>query len=155
MNAFQGPRDRPGRSTGSPPQTSGAKPIFTPQESDARLLDELAEKQADQMDVINSSQLRRFFGEVKDLYRRFDTRVASGSAGDDVYRAEIEPAFKMIRSKVSYAARPGGQSSIPPSFREFLDNGVKQVQTADHFRRFVMHFEAVVGFMYGKDKVRK
>lgn len=128
----------------SDPSTSS--PLFDPAKSEVELVDSLAEEQADRLGntSINSAQLRRFFGEVKDLFRRLE-------AGRS-YKAEIEPLFKMMRSKASYAWR-GGNNKIPKQFHDFIDNGVKKVSDEKEFRLFVKHFEAVVGFLYGKGKV--
>jgi len=141
------PRDRdPGRSHGPTP-ASAAPPLFDPAKPRTELTDSLAEAQADRFPEgkLNSAQLRRFFGEVKDLLHRLD-------AGRD-YKREIEPLFKMLRSKASYAWRNGQNSKIPREFYDFIDHGVKKVADEAQFRLFAQHFEAVVGFLYGKGKV--
>lgn len=136
------------------PRDQSAKPLFDPKRPESELFDTLAEQQADQLERINSSQLRRFFGEIKDLYRRFNALTAGKNDHEkqDIYRRLIEPLFKMVRSKVSYATR-AGQSKVPRSFAEFLEAGIAKVQNHEDYRRFVLHLEAVVGFMYGKGKV--
>lgn len=138
-------------------RSSGAVPLFDPSKPDADLFDSLAEKQAESLSDINSAQLRRFFGEVKDLYRRFEAHTATldQAERDQFYKTSIEPLFKMVRSKVAYASRAGGQSKITPDFADMLTAGIGKVNDAAQFRRFVMHFEAVVGFLYGKGKVNK
>jgi len=136
------------------PRDQSAKTLFDPKRPESELFDTLAEQQADQLERINSSQLRRFFGEIKDLYRRFNALTAGKNDQEkkDIYRTHIEPLFKMVRSKVSYATR-AGQSKVPRSFAEFLETGIAKVQNPEDYRRFVLHLEAVVGFMYGKGKV--
>ncbi|MGB9626626.1 MAG: type III-A CRISPR-associated protein Csm2 [Phycisphaerae bacterium] len=139
-------RDPAGRPSGA------GGPVFDPARPRAELLDTLAEEQADRIpsggrDELKSSQLRRFFGEAKDLLKRLD-------AGRN-YKKEIEPMFKMMRSKASYAWRNGRDSKIPQEFHDFIENGVKKVTNEEQFRLFVQHFEAVVGFLYGKGKVGK
>lgn len=139
------------------PQAGGVPPLFDPSKPPAELFDSLAEKQAEQFQAsVKSSQLRRFFGEVKDLYRQLEALTAG--VGDQteharIYREQIEPRFKMVRSKVSYAGRPGGQAKIPAEFASFLTGCIQKVGNHEQFRLFVLHFEAVVGFMYGKGKV--
>ncbi len=138
---------------------SGSSPsvaaLFDPQKTEQELYDSLAEQQAEQLEPINSSQLRKFFGEIKDLYRQFDslTATANDADKDRIYREKIEARFKMVRSKVAYAERPSAR--LAKSFAGFLKHGIKQVQNGRDFTRFVHHFEAVVGFMYGLEKVRK
>jgi CRISPR type III-A/MTUBE-associated protein Csm2 len=130
-------------------------PTFDPSKPKAELLDALAEEQAKALSI-NSSQLRRFFGEVKDLYRQYETKCAAAprSEWEDLYRQDIEPRFKLVRSKVAYAKGRQGGSKLPADFASFLDAGIKKVRTGEEFRLFVQHFEAVVGFMYGLDQVR-
>ena len=135
---------------------------FDPEASPTDLFDTKAEQQAkafpEGRDAVNSSQLRRFFGEVKDLYRQFEARAKplDENEREQIYRQEIEPRFKMVRSKVSYASR-AGQSKVPEDFAKFLKTGIERVRPGNvqDFRHFVMHFEAVVGFMYGLGKVSK
>ena len=147
----------PGRSAPMPPvgtagNTTSAQ-LFDPSKPEKDLLDSLAEKQADRLEI-NSAQLRRFFSELKDLYRRYESLTAGESDAQRrqaVYAEQIEPQFKMIRSKVYYAGRPGGQAKIPPAFRDFLSEGIKKVGNEKEFKLFIRHVEAVVGFMYGKE----
>ena len=152
-------RGSPGAHPSRPPRAA-IEVLFDPSKEDTELFDTLAEQQANQFPdrFINSAQLRRFFGEIKDLYRQFNA-LAAGEATEakkqEAYRREVEPRFKMIRSKVAYATRPGGQAKLPSEFARFLQEGIHKVTDHRQFRRFVMHVEAVVGFMYGKDKVRQ
>lgn len=134
-----------------------AKVYFDPKCSDAELFDTLAEQQCDALEKINSTQLRRFFGEIKDLYRRFSslTVACDPEETQEVYQTTIEPLFKMVRSKVSYATRAGGQSKLNEKFARMLSEGIAKVNDPEQFRRFVLHLEAVVGFMYGKGKVTR
>lgn len=132
-------------------------PLFDVARDHAELVDELAERQAEIIGLISSSQLRRFFGEAKDLYRRLHTGGKEDGEREKLYKESIEPQFRMMRSKVSYAFRAGqrGQSKIPKAFHDFIANGVRKVRSADDFDRFIQHFEAVVGFCYGKGLASK
>ncbi len=161
-HGYGGPRNPGGGGvrTSNRPNDRGAKSTvtvyFDPSKSEAELFNELAEKQCDALEKINSNQLRRFFGEIKDLYRRYESLTASVSEPPErekIYRDRIEPLFKMVRSKVSYATRAGGQSKLNSGFAQMLSEGIQKVHDPDQFRKFVMHLEAVVGFMYGNDKV--
>jgi len=116
------------------------------------LVDSLAEKQANMIvegENLNSSQLRRFFGDIKSLYWQLEQGVD--------YTTRIEPRFKMMRSKAAYAHRTGQspRSKISDAFYRFISEGVSRVRNQDDFRAFVQHFEAVVGFLYGSGKVGK
>lgn len=159
--------NRPGGSRGGGP--SGPRPanptnsLFDITKPDAELYDDLAEKQANlfaelsDRDKIASSQLRRFFTEIKDLYRRFNSLSKANPAGneDTIYAEHIEPQFRMMRSKVAYSIGRNNNVKVPPLFADFLSLGISKVRSAKDFRRFVLHFEAVVGFMYGKDALSK
>ncbi len=137
----RGPADRGG---GSAP----AAPLFDPAKPLAELVDTLAEKQAEAFGAgeLKSAQLRRFFGEAKNLYRQLES-------GTD-YKTAIEPQFKMLRSKASYAWRNGASGrKIPRVFHDFIDHGVQKVNSEESFCKFIRHFEAVVGFLYGLGRV--
>lgn len=134
------------------PQRQGrpANPVlFDPARPEAELYDTLAEQQAEKYkeQEISSSQLRKFFGEVKDLYRRLQQ-------DPERWDREIKPRFKKLRSMAMYLCPPErSKQKIPERFRDFIMACVERVQTKDEFCKFVLHFEALVGFMYGKGKV--
>jgi len=136
--------------------------FFKPDLPEVDLLDSLAEKQADAMPGeagrggINSNQLRKYFGEIKDLYLQYQAKSAQQNPGE-VYMKSIEPRFKMIRSKVSYGSRQGSQGKLSKEFARMISEGIARVRPKNHhdFELFVMHLEAVVGFMYGKGKISK
>jgi len=110
------------------------------------LLDKIAENQAEDIRAnLNSAQLRRFFGEVKNLSSRLDHQEPF---------ERLLPLIKMIKSKVWYAANPK-KPKIPDKFASFLLGGIDQVKDEKDFKAFVLYFEAVVGFMYGKGLVTK
>lgn len=111
------------------------------------LLDTDAEKQADMLhSMISSAQTRKFFGEVKNLY----LRLKQGREW-----TELEPVFRMLKSKAFYASKEGGNSKIPNEFRAFITDNVDKVKDQKDFEAFVMYFEAVLGFAYGKGLIKK
>ena len=108
------------------------------------LLDSVAEERADALHTkINSTQVRRFFGEIKSIYHC----LQEGQKWSD-----LEPRFKMIKSRAFYAS---GTRRIPREFSAFLVTNIDQVKDERDFRAFVQYFEAVLGFMYGKGLVTK
>lgn len=112
------------------------------------LLDEEAEKLAksfvDRPPKLSSAQMRRFFGE----FRQLEKKVFSSISFE-----EVKPLIKMVKSKASYAAnRPNNR--IPDTFKKFLTDNVNAINTKDDFKAFMLHFEAVVGFYYGQPGVR-
>lgn len=114
----------------------------------SELLDKIAYEKAVNMETITSSQLRRFFGEIKGLYNRLINN-------EDFDR--ILPLIKMLKSKVYYALEKGKitqRGKNESSLANFLVGGIDQINDKEDFVAFVMYFEAIVGFMYGKGKVR-
>lgn len=152
-------QNRQSSNSGNSPRPESTTIVyFDPAKSEVELYDDLAEKQADQFssrDKITSHQLRRFFTEVKELYRIFESRCAANDS-EETRKAEydkyIAARFKMMRSKVFYAEKQKS-GKLPPPFATFLKESIRKVNTHSDFSKFVKHFEAVVGFMYGKDIV--
>jgi CRISPR-associated protein Csm2 len=87
---------------------------------------------------LRSSQLRKFYMEVKAL----EDRVKAEEEFD-----RIKPLIKMLKVKVNYQR---GRGLVPPKFVEFITKCVDSVNDKEDFKAFVMHFEAVVGYYYGK-----
>lgn len=110
------------------------------------LLDRDAEAQAGQLhEQIGSAQLRRFFGEVKNL----SLRMQQGRTW-----AELEPFVRMVKSKAMYA-KGRNNGTIPDEFRAFLTDNIDKIKDKRDFEAFALYFEAVVGYMYGKGLVKK
>ncbi len=163
MNAATRHNQTAGGGGGRPHASSGFSVLFDPDKPELELFDTLAEQQADAMPggnpndrrekPINSSQLRKYFCEIKDLYRQYQANEETPG----FYQKSIEPRFKMIRSKVAYDSRASSQGKLTKEFAALISEGIKKVRNgnATDFTKFVMHLEAVVGFMYGKDKVSK
>lgn len=115
---------------------------------DPELLDKKAIEEAKQFpdgrERLSKSQIRRFFGAIKNLHFQLE----NGRSWD-----QILPLFKMFRSKVSYAKRSGSKK-IPEAFARFLENNIESVgNDEDNFRAFVLYFEAVLGYAYGMNKI--
>jgi len=91
---------------------------------------------------IKNSQLRRFFNEFKGLERKLDQ---SQSDPEEAFRS-IKPMVKMANAKVVYAH---ARNVVPQNFVSWLQDHVKAIDTAQDFKAFLLHFEAVVGFCYG------
>ncbi|RRD69417.1 MULTISPECIES: type III-A CRISPR-associated protein Csm2 [unclassified Desulfovibrio] len=101
---------------------------------------EAAESFSQGRNAIKSSQIRKFYGDVKTLERQW---LAGG--GDDLAFARIAPVFKLLKAKSFYAHE---RRVVPPEFRNWLWQHVDSVNDARGFKAFLLHFEAVVGFSY-------
>lgn len=96
----------------------------------------------DDNNSIKNSQLRRFFNEFKGLERRLDQQQCDQ---DEAFKS-IKPLVKMANAKVVYAQ---ARKVVPGAFVSWLQKHVQAIETANDFKAFLLHFEAVVGFCYG------
>ncbi|MCD6487302.1 MAG: type III-A CRISPR-associated protein Csm2 [Syntrophobacterales bacterium] len=92
--------------------------------------------------TLNSAQLRKFYNDFKQLEKKV--------AKQDFEK--VKPLIKMVKSKASYASNPSNPK-IPPQFKQFLINNVDSINSKEEFEAFMLYFEAVVGFYYGKEGV--
>lgn len=144
-------RQRPHQAGGGSPRQAAAAVAVTyyldpptKQQINPTLLNQDAELQAGELHrKINSAQIRRFFGEVKNL----SLRLEQGRPW-----TQVEPLFRMLRSKAAYAR---GTNKIPDEFSAFIADNVDRVKDQRDFMAFVLYFEAVLGFAYGKGLVKK
>ncbi len=95
-------------------------------------------RRLNQRKSLSSAQLRKFFGEFRQLEKRIQAKDFDS----------VKPLIKMIKSKASYASNPANPK-IPESFKKFLVENVNAIETEKDFKAFILHFEAVVGFFYG------
>jgi CRISPR-associated protein Csm2 len=95
-------------------------------------------------DSIKSSQLRRFFNEFKNLERQL---IQAQGNQEEAFQ-NIKPLVKMTNAKVVYAH---ARKVVPSAFVSWLQNNVQLIETAKDFKAFLLHFEAVVGFCYGRN----
>ncbi|MBI5367632.1 MAG: type III-A CRISPR-associated protein Csm2 [Planctomycetes bacterium] len=103
----------------------------------AELLGEEAEARARELvgEGLNSTQLRRFFEEVRHLERVVH---AQGFA-------VARPLVRMLAAKAHYAQ---GRGKIRDGFRLFLSQHAKAIADQKDFDAFVKAFEALVGYYY-------
>jgi len=103
---------------------------------------------------LKSSQLRKFYNEIKKLEKMVE---AEGFE-------KILPLIRMLKAKAEYqmgrgrkVKREKGQEKVnyeyvTPEFVDFITKCVssENLQKEEDFKAFVKHFEAVVGYYYGK-----
>lgn len=97
-------------------------------------------------DMVSSSQLRKFYNEVKTLEKKLENQPFS----------MVFPLIKMIKSKAAYATAPSKIKSryeqpLYMNFKNFLVEGIDSIPEngEKEFQAFCKYFEAVVGFYYG------
>lgn len=66
-------------------------------------------KKPDLKKSLTSAQLRKFFGEFKQLEKKVDSEGFN----------KVKPLIKMVKSKAAYASNPSNQK-IPQTFKNFL-----------------------------------
>ncbi len=86
-------------------------------------------------DKNKSTQLRRFYDEVC----LWQEKVGS----DETRFIDNLPFIRMIAAKVAYA---NGRKLVDNSFLEFMEKGLKQVDSLRTFRTFKTFMEAFMGF---------
>ncbi|MDE5833088.1 MAG: type III-A CRISPR-associated protein Csm2 [Desulfovibrio sp.] len=100
-----------------------------------------SDPRAGKLKIINSAQLRRFYGDVK----RLETRWLNSAEKKKTF-SEILPMIKLLKAKSAYAYK---RDLVPDSFREWIWDNVDQIHEEKDFKAFLLYFEAVVGFCYG------
>ncbi|MBQ4567054.1 MAG: type III-A CRISPR-associated protein Csm2 [Desulfovibrio sp.] len=91
---------------------------------------------------IKSSQLRKFYADVKSLERSWEYQGCSDAAF-----CGILPQVKILKAKAAYAQ---GRGVVPSAFTQWVSKHVDAVSKPSDFKAFLLHFEAVVGFCYGE-----
>jgi CRISPR-associated protein Csm2 len=156
-------RPHQGRPGGHRPHQGSAPPlraIPTPQQRphpyrgaagqlDPFWVDGGAQAAAESFRELPSTQLRRFFSEVKGMARQLDLLTSRDKGERTASKEEawprIHPQFAMLKSKVVYAQGRLGKN-MPDTFVQFIINHVAWVESVEDFESFLSHFEAVVGF---------
>lgn len=82
-------------------------------------------------DALSTSQIRKFFGEVKRIQSAFDKK------GNEV---------PLLKAKLAYAVGRANRSSKIKDFYEQVSSGITAVKTEDDFNRFVNICESIVAF---------
>jgi len=101
---------------------------------------------------LEPAQLRRFYGDVVSLRRRFEIRSAGVPLSEraSVF-ADILPEFRLLRAKAYYANKRS-EKILPRVMKDFIQQHVQAVKNWQDFVAFCRHFEAVVAFHYAFKK---
>ncbi len=110
---------------------------------DPALVDELAQQRAEEFQKLNSTQLRRFYGEVQSIRRQLELEIEKNKDPDAAF-SEVRARFLMLKARGLYAKKR--MKELPDAFVQFLVDHVHAVKTAKDFQAFFRHFEAVVAF---------
>ena len=124
-------------------------PEFNIKKIDSNLFADTAEKIARELandKLINSekkrssdlnkpTQIRKFYDEVVIWHNKV--------GNDKNIFDNCLPFIKMIGSKVAYSK---GREYVGDFFQEFVNKGLKQIETLEEFNNFKLLFEAVLGY---------
>jgi len=114
------------------------------------LLESEAEKQAQKFSRLNTTQLRKFFNEVKAL----EKKLKDNNDSDEYFNKNLIPLIKMLKAKVSYSLARQEKKDFQQfkDFEEFLKRNIDNIKNKQDFKFFVLHFEAVIGYYYYYNK---
>ncbi len=92
---------------------------------------------------LTSSQLRKFFNEVRSIEAQIDGRFD-----------EQKALILMLKSKVAYSVGKDS-SKTPKEFKDFIDACVDKISDVKDFNAFMKFFESVVGYYYFHSKFKE
>lgn len=83
---------------------------------------------------LTSTQIRKFFNEIRSLEAKVDENFDDNKA-----------LILMVKSKVAYATGKK-TSKTPKEFKDFIDTCIDKIEKEEDFNAFVKLFESVVGY---------
>lgn len=116
------------------------------------LMDNQAEKLAQDLSQVTTTQLRRFYDDVLTLRQRLAAEQRQGRDKETVFN-DLRADFKMLKAKAVYAHGRSEKTMPRPLLQFFIDH-VAAVNSARDFEAFCKHFQAVVAFhkFYGDNR---
>ena len=100
--------------------------------------------------TFSSTQMRRYYTEIKNLDYRIKHWRTLSVAEQTVRFQAILPVIKLLRVKVE-SKRNAKVGKVPKSFAQLMADCIDSVNTIEEFQAFVLFFEAVVGFYIGRN----
>jgi CRISPR type III-A-associated protein Csm2 len=99
---------------------------------------------------VSSTQLRRYYNDVKQLQFKIERDLEDKKNSDDPEALkEYLPLIKMLKAKVAYGTRPGTGERLSKGFKDTMDDCIGLIENPKDFQTFVLFFESVVGYYYG------
>lgn len=113
--------------------------------NDETLISEIAEKVADIIHKEGStqgknknSQIRKFYDELSGIKLKIDM-----SQDQNAEFQNSKPIIYLLASKAAYAY---GRGKIGLNLFNFLKNNILNIKSADELKRFLLYFEAILGY---------
>lgn len=139
---------------GRPPELPTAKPHAFYSDQDKKTLfkkfvDEEARDRAQQFASLKSTQMRRFYDDVKAIERKLS--LGQDEDGREKSFAVEHAMITMLKPKAVYAEK---RKVAPRAFTQFVFDNVDSIHDLRDFEAFVRHFEAVVAYhkFFAEDK---
>jgi CRISPR type III-A-associated protein Csm2 len=113
-------------------------------ENNPQLFGETAKKWAKKLESESSnqknksSQIRRFYDKVLELYEK-----SQNIEKDEEYKKQVYPFVVMLNSKAEYAKTRG---KVSHTFVKMINSCVEQAKSKKEIETFKLFFEAVIGF---------
>lgn len=99
---------------------------------------------------VSSTQLRRYYNDVKQLQREIEKALGDKrNSKDRQALKEYLPSVRMLKAKVAYGTRPGTAERVSRGFKNTMDDCIGLIENPRDFQTFVLFFESVVGYYYG------
>ncbi|MEJ5359435.1 MAG: type III-A CRISPR-associated protein Csm2 [Desulfobacterales bacterium] len=116
---------------------------------DPDLIDTKAAEWAQSFAELKTSQMRRFYDDLKAIERKIMTGKDAQAQAENFKRDW--PMVVLFKAKAAYAEKRG---VAPRAFTQFIFDHVASIKDLNDFRSFLKVFEAVVAFhkFYSKEK---
>lgn len=135
---------------GKSPQGSNNKQWWDTQDGKKHLskkLFEEASKDINSWGNLSTSQLRKYYGEIKSLENRL-INLSEGKKDkmQEIWK-DIHPMFIMVKAKISYD-KARKDAGVTDGFKTYMENCINSVKDHEDFGAFTKYFEACVGYFY-------
>lgn len=98
---------------------------------------------------LTTSQLRKYYNEIKNLENRFINLSEGNKDKMEETWKDIHPLLVMVKAKISYDIGRG-EAGVTEGFKKYLEDCIDSVNNYKDFEAFTKFFEACVGYYYGK-----
>lgn len=91
---------------------------------------------------VSSSQIRRFYGDLKSLQDEMRRSRVNMTSKDERDLAPFKARVKMLKAKASYAA---GREKVSAAFHQLMERCVDKIKSPRDFAAFALFFESLLG----------
>lgn len=99
---------------------------------------------------VSSTQIRRFYSDVKDLQQKIGGDLGERMKSDNPEDLQQYLALvKMLKAKVAYATRREAGERVSRLFKDTIDKCVDLIRMPKDFQAFALFLECIIGYYYG------